>query len=164
MNDIVQAEKYLTTDDIDIACGNIRYLAESARKDNIMISRQLLNAFTVYHFLWTTLPLIIQLKNYFAIMIAGLKRNGMYFNVIYEGRPRCIWPCHLCFISEKPFCDYFSASIMYQMAHVWNGIRRDHRAYVVYQRSLITSFEKELCCRIKLQFNFISACRISKYH
>ena len=31
MNDIVQAEKYLTTDDIDIECGNISYFAESAR-------------------------------------------------------------------------------------------------------------------------------------
>ena len=31
MNDIVQAEKYLTTDDIDIEYGNIRYFAESAR-------------------------------------------------------------------------------------------------------------------------------------
>ena len=30
-NDIVQAEKYLTTDDIDIECGNICYFAESAR-------------------------------------------------------------------------------------------------------------------------------------
>ena len=31
MNDIVQAEKYLTTDDIDIKCGIIRYLTQSAK-------------------------------------------------------------------------------------------------------------------------------------
>ena len=31
MNAIVQSEKYLTTDDIDIESGNIRDFAESAR-------------------------------------------------------------------------------------------------------------------------------------